>query len=251
MFMAKFVDLWPLIQKSYKQIIFAACVPLALNSYHCFADLQDDWEGASTDTAVNPDTKVEKAKQAGERKTKAKGGLKKDTAVKKKKNRQSSAEPVRKAAPKKSKTNSKQGVVQKKLPVTFEGRGLTGARKLGQVKLHSEVKVRQGDFVMSADNAIVFFDPATDDVKTVTAEGAVSMSKVDPKTQEIIKAKGDSINFDAASQVVVLTGNAELLRGKDLVKGKYIKYNMKTGWVQAGQVKGVVQSREGDSGAAK
>lgn len=131
--------------------------------------------------------------------------------------------------------------VRQKMPVNFEGDELSGVRHLGTVELHSNVRVRQADLYMQSDQAKVFFDQETDDVKKVEANGNVRMSKKDLKTGEMIRAQSEKVEFDALVQKITLIGKATLYRGKDVIKGEVIYYDLKTGWLKASKVKGVVQ----------
>ena len=133
---------------------------------------------------------------------------------------------------------------QKNIPVIFEGDQFSGFRKLGTLELIENVKVTQGDFVIVSNNAKVFFDTKTDDVKKVIAKGNVKMNKTDLKTGEPITAQSKLVKFDAIKQVVELIGDAELTRGEDKIKGSTIIYELNTGWIKAKKVKGVVKAKE-------
>lgn len=151
--------------------------------------------------------------------------------------------------PKKRSGVSDDSKERQKMPVNFEGDELSGVRHLGTVELHSNVRVRQADLYMQSDQAKVFFDQQTDDVKKVEANGHVRMSKKDPKTGEMIRAQSEKVVFDALIQKITLIGKATLYRGKDVIKGEVIYYDLKTGWLKASKVKGVVQP-ENQSGSA-
>ncbi len=56
-----------------------------------------------------------------------------------------------------------------------------------------------------------------------------------------VRAFGDKVVFNQQEQTVTISGDAKLWRGKDEVRGQRIIYNLKTGWIKAEQVAGVVQ----------
>jgi lipopolysaccharide transport protein LptA len=128
-----------------------------------------------------------------------------------------------------------------KLPVTFESEGLRGTRKDGILELKKDVVVAQGDFRMDADQAEVIFDQETEEVDHVVASGNVKIFKTDPRTGEKVKANGDKVTFYARKQTVTILGNARFSRGNDIVRGKTITYDLKSGWLNAEKVDGVVQ----------
>jgi lipopolysaccharide transport protein LptA len=145
-------------------------------------------------------------------------------------------------ADKKGKGGSKRSADENsKLPVTFESQGLRGTRKAGLLELQKEVIIKQGDFRMDADQAEVIMDQKTEEVDHVVANGNVKMTKVDPETGEKVKASADTVTFNAGKQTVTLSGNAKFSRGHDLVRGKTITYDLKSGWLNADKVEGVVQ----------
>lgn len=129
----------------------------------------------------------------------------------------------------------------KKLPVEFEGEGLSGIRKAGTVELHKDVRVVQGDLTLQSENAKIFFDEVSNEVKQVVATGKVTMTKIDVETGKLIKASSEIAEFDAEKGIITLKGGAKLLKGEDLIVGNVIHYNLKTGWIKAEKVKGVVK----------
>ena len=130
-----------------------------------------------------------------------------------------------------------------KLPVAFEGDELSGMREHGLIELHSNVRVRQADLRLQSERAKVFFEHRTNDVERVEAIGQVRMSKEDAKTGEMIRAESEWAEFAAAEQKVTLMGKAVLVRGRDIIRGEVIYYDLNTGWLKASQVKGIVQPK--------
>ena len=77
------------------------------------------------------------------------------------------------------------------------------------------VRVENPQFLMLADRVLVFLD-GTNDVKQILALGRVSV------TNDIRSASCDKAVYTRAADQIVLTGNAELRRGGDSVKGDRI-----------------------------
>ncbi len=77
------------------------------------------------------------------------------------------------------------------------------------------VRVENPQFLMLADRVLIFLD-GTNDVKQILALGRVSV------TNELRSASCDKAVYTRAADQLVLTGNAELRRGGDYVKGDRI-----------------------------
>jgi lipopolysaccharide transport protein LptA len=155
------------------------------------------------------------------------------------------SEPVEKDSNKKKKKNraKSQTADSKKQPIHFQGLGLSGIRDKGFIELHKNVVVVQGDFRLESENAKIFFEEKSDQVKRVFAEGNVRIHKIDAETGKVINSTSKTAEFEADEQVVTLKGDAKLLKGDDVITGDYILYNLKTGWIKAEKVKGVVNPR--------
>lgn len=126
-------------------------------------------------------------------------------------------------------------------PVHFQGMSLTGLKSEGIIELHKNVKVTQNDFVLESQEAKIFLLKGdSDEVKRVEAEGNVKMAKTDEKTGKLVRANGDSAEFDNLTQIVTLKGKAVVVKGEDVLSGNIIFYNLKTGWIKVEKVKGVV-----------
>lgn len=98
---------------------------------------------------------------------------------------------------------------------------------------------------MSADKLTVIFDK-TNDVKSITAVGHVTM-KTEDKTANCEKAV-----YVAKTGEILMTGNAKLTRGSDVVTGEQINFNLNDEKVhfERGtdqQVKLVITPQGGDS----
>lgn len=106
--------------------------------------------------------------------------------------------------------------------------------------------VTQGDLRIEADKAAVHFDQKTEEVSRVVATGNVKIFRVDPDTQQKVRAESNEVLFDNMQRKVTLKGNARLWRGPDLVRGKQITYELDSGWIKADRVEGIVQPGEAD-----
>ncbi len=152
--------------------------------------------------------------------------------------------PVKTEAPKPKMTSSgsKKDAKNdtKRLPVHFKSLGLTGVKGQGVLELHKDVVVTQGDLNLESDQGKVFLDKETNEVKKVFAEGKVKILKKDEASGKLIRANGDTAEFDNEQQLITLRGDAKILKGDDLITGNLIFYNLKTGWIKVEKVKGVV-----------
>ena len=158
-----------------------------------------------------------------------------------KKQKTPTKDPLNKHSKSKSEgqTNTKTGE-KKRAPVHFQGLGLTGLKKEGMVELHQNVVVTQEDFKLESDQAKIFLDADSNEVKEVFAEGHVKITKKDEATGKLVKANGETAEFDNATQLITLSGNAKVVKGEDVITGNLIYYNLKTGWIKVEKVKGVV-----------
>lgn len=148
--------------------------------------------------------------------------------------------PIASEAPSASAKKPAKKPSKEKQPVRFTSVGARGNRDKGLIELKKKVRVFQEDFSLSSNKATIFLNKKTDEVDRVEATGNVRLEKVDVQTGERIKAKAQSAVFYEKEQKVVLRGNASFMRGKDLIKGKVITYEMDSGWISAEKVDGIV-----------
>jgi lipopolysaccharide export system protein LptA len=118
--------------------------------------------------------------------------------------------------------------------------GLTGLKNEGMVELLKDVIVTQEDFRLESNEAKIFLEDKTNEVKSVFAEGRVRITKKDEASGKLVKANGDQAEFDNVTQLITLRGNARVVKGGDILTGNLIFYNLKTGWIKFEKVKGVV-----------
>ena len=148
---------------------------------------------------------------------------------------------------KKEKITSKQpsqprAKAKESVPVHFTSQGLKGLREKGLVELMKDVLVTQGDLKIEADNAQVFFNEESKEVKKIIAMGQpVKMSNIDPNTGEKLEAVGNQVEFNNSERVVLLEGNARIKKGNNsTIKGKKITYELDSGWIKADKVAGEI-----------
>jgi lipopolysaccharide transport protein LptA len=134
----------------------------------------------------------------------------------------------------------KTGESKKKSPVHFQGLSLTGLKSEGVVELHKQVVVTQDDFRLESEEAKIYLEPPSNDVKKVVATGHVKITKKDENTGNPVHANSDVADFDNLTQMITLKGNARILKEGDLLTGDLIYYNLKTGWIKVERVKGIV-----------
>lgn len=129
----------------------------------------------------------------------------------------------------------------KKEPINFRGEGLSGLREKGYVEIHKDVVVTQGDLKLESQKAEVYYDENNNDIKKIIVKGKVKLTRPSIEEGQSVKASSDIAEFDAVKQQILLHGNAELVKGSDVIKGNFISYDLKTGWINASKVRGVVK----------
>ncbi len=129
-------------------------------------------------------------------------------------------------------------------PVLFFGDHLIGDKSSGFLELKKNVVVKRTDFLMKAESSKIFFDDKLAEVARVFAEGHVSIKKTDKDSNKVVTTLSDSAEYFSHEDLVILKGHAEVHRGSDIVRGNTIKYNLKTGWIEAEKVSGRVESKE-------
>ena len=155
------------------------------------------------------------------------------------KERQRKPENSKRADAKSHRSGASEG---SKEPVKFWSKELSGQKSKGILILEENVVVTQADMRLEADKATLTSDIVTNEYKTVVAVGNVKFSGNDPETNQPVRAEAREAVFDNIARTVLLKGDPKFWRGKDLVRGRQINYDLKTGWVKADRVEGVVQS---------
>ena len=137
--------------------------------------------------------------------------------------------------------NRKPTKVTESLPVTFESKSLKGTRSEGTIFLQDDVIVTQGDMRMESTQATIHFHPVTNEVKQINASGKVKFFKKNLDTGQTIRADAREAVFQNSEQKVLMRGEPRIWRGDDLMTGKQITYDLKSGWIKADRVEGVLQ----------
>ncbi|MBE0618123.1 MAG: lipopolysaccharide transport periplasmic protein LptA [Proteobacteria bacterium] len=101
-------------------------------------------------------------------------------------------------------------------PLQVDSRSLEARGAEGQVVFEGDVVARQGDLVLQADRLEVTMDSETRELRSVVARGKVRIQKAE------IVATAAEATYDAATGVVVLTGEPKVWRERDVVAGDRI-----------------------------
>lgn len=133
---------------------------------------------------------------------------------------------------------------ERKQPVTFKSKGLRATKEKGVMELSEDVVVTQGDLQLRANHAKVYYNDNRDEVSKVVVTGNVKINKSSQDPKERITGVGNEGVFYNSERKVILRGNAQLIRGDDVLRGKQITYELDTGWISVDNVEGVMQPGE-------
>lgn len=129
-------------------------------------------------------------------------------------------------------------------PVRLRSKGFKGSRDQGFVDLEKDVVISQDDLKIEAAQARVYFKKDSQEVDKVHAKGNVSITKKDANSGTDVRARGNEVLFFNGERKVVFQGNAKFWRGKDLIQGKRIIYNLQSGWAEAEEIDGVLMPED-------
>jgi len=101
-------------------------------------------------------------------------------------------------------------------PLQVDSRSLEARGAEGQVVFEGDVVARQGDLTLQSDRLDVAMDTATRELRTVLARGHVRIQKGE------VVATAEEAAYEAATGVVILTGEPKVWRGQDVVAGTRI-----------------------------
>ncbi len=101
-------------------------------------------------------------------------------------------------------------------PLQVKSRSLEARGAEGQVVFEGEVVARQGDLVLQADWLEATLAGENRELRKVVARGTVRIQKAE------IVATAAEATYDAATGVVVLTGEPKVWRDRDVVAGERI-----------------------------
>ena len=135
----------------------------------------------------------------------------------------------------------------RKSPIKIRSSGTsTFSKKKNLIILKRDVVITQEDLRLESDEARVFIkqENGEDVVEKAILNGGVHVSKFDEDDSKVVKARGDKATFFNRQQLIELNGNARLWKGGHLIKGKKIKYDVRTGMISVDEARGVVQPGE-------
>ena len=125
------------------------------------------------------------------------------------------------------------------MPVRFGSEKMSGFRSDGLLFLEGKVWLKQGDLNLSADKATVYFYTHSESVEKVVVKGNTTITKIDEKTAKKISAKSHEAIFFIKKKELLLEGEAILTRGREIVAGDKIKYQIESGEVSGVGIRGV------------
>ncbi|MBV8680133.1 MAG: lipopolysaccharide transport periplasmic protein LptA [Aquitalea sp.] len=115
------------------------------------------------------------------------------------------------------------------------------------------VVIVQGTLKLNADRATVTQDKQGNQTMQATGRLVTFRQKMDGKN-EWVEGQSNQLDYNTVSHIAVLTGNARVKRGNDLVIGNVITYNTETelyevssGASNGGRVTAIIQPKPRDS----
>lgn len=120
------------------------------------------------------------------------------------------------------------------------------------------VIIIQGTLKLNADRATVTQDKQGNQTMQATGNQVVFRQKMDGKN-EWIEGQSNQLDYNTVTHVAVLTGNARVKRGNDLVIGNVITYNTETELYEVssgassngGRVTAIIQPKPRNDAASK
>jgi lipopolysaccharide export system protein LptA len=146
---------------------------------------------------------------------------------------------------------------QRNEPIRIASLSLEVRDRSKMATFSGNVRIRQGEFDLSSDTLVVFYDDqknaagvvevaATDDrpqIRRMEARGSVVV------TQKHQRAASDRADFDMLSNTVTLSGNVIVTRCDNMLRGQRLIIDMTTGVSRMeGPVDGLLNSRSGAGG---
>ena len=120
-------------------------------------------------------------------------------------------------------------------PINIEADGLEVFDKDGKAVYSGNVIVTQGETVMKAKKMVIFYI-RSDEGQSAPAEGdaGAAIKRVEAEGDVIILEKdqiatGDKGIYEAATDIMTMTGNVTLSKGQNVTKGQKLVYNLGTG----------------------
>lgn len=112
------------------------------------------------------------------------------------------------------------------------------------LNLVKNVFIRQGRLTLSSQRAKVYLRPSKGEqnaIDSITIEGNVQVQKNSTIAANRVAARGNRAVFKNAQRTVVLTGNAVVVKGEQVVRGDRIRYDLRTGNITISGAKGTLK----------
>lgn len=112
------------------------------------------------------------------------------------------------------------------------------------LNLIKNVFIRQGRLTLSSQRAKVYLRPSKGEqnaIDSITIDGNVQVQKSSALPADRVAARGDRAVFKNAQRTVVLTGNAVVVKGEQVVRGDRIRYDLRTGNITISGAKGTLK----------
>lgn len=112
------------------------------------------------------------------------------------------------------------------------------------LNLVKNVFIRQGRLTLSSQRAKVYLRPSRGEanaIDSITIDGNVQVQKSSALPADRVAARGDRAVFKNAQRTVVLTGNAVVVKGEQVVRGDRIRYDLRSGNITISGAKGTLK----------
>lgn len=118
-------------------------------------------------------------------------------------------------------------------PIRLLADRATYSERTGVTTYSGNVTIEQGTLKIAADNITLNLDDKRS-IKTAVATGRpATMQQVVTKEKGLAKGQANKIDYNAATGIVTLTGNAKLTQAGASFSGNTIRYSLKLGDVEA------------------
>ena len=119
-------------------------------------------------------------------------------------------------------------------PVEIQADSLEVVQKDKVALFKGNVEARQGTMNLKADEMRVYYKEKGENQGKMAAAGGNSVSKIDVQGNVFLStpdetAQGSKGVYDVDKSSVTLTENVVVTRGKNILKGSWLIYNLKTG----------------------
>lgn len=90
------------------------------------------------------------------------------------------------------------------------------------------VDLRRGDLIMKGDRLKVIRDPRTEQVRAILVGSPATITQPDRDTGKPITAKANQIDYYSDDELLLMKGNAQIIRGAERMAGERIRYYANT-----------------------